>query len=129
VAFHGGRVDIKRPRVRTPKKPTTKDLSGAIHAKDITGSVSIFGAYIDNSAARDGSVPNVNGRTRITGQPTYDAIPPSVTGTGGGITSVAYTPTIDAEKLQNDIATMRNNGTPASTTKYILGLNGITIPD
>jgi hypothetical protein len=42
---------------------------------------------------------------------------------------VAYTPTIDAEKLQNDIATMRNNGTPASTTKYILGLNGITIPD
>jgi hypothetical protein len=42
---------------------------------------------------------------------------------------VAYIPTIDAEKLQNDIATMQNNGTPASTIKYIFSLDGITIPD
>jgi hypothetical protein len=109
-------------------KPATKDLSGAILTKDMTGSVSIFGAYIDNSAARDESVPNVDGRARITGQPINGAIPPGVTGAGGSIISVAYKPTIDAEKLQNDIATMRNNGTPASTIKYICSLDGITIP-
>jgi hypothetical protein len=43
--------------------------------------------------------------------------------------SVAYRQTIDAEKLQADIVTLLNYGTPASTIKYILGLDGITIPD
>jgi hypothetical protein len=110
-------------------KSTAKELSGTIHTKAITGAMTIFGAYINNSAARDGLVPNVDGRARITRQPTYPtygASSPSVT---GGITSVAYTSTIDAEKLQNDIATMQNNGTPANTIKYILSLDGITIPD
>ena len=52
-----------------------------------------------------------------------------VTGAARGITSVAYTLTIDAEKLQADIATLRNNGTPAGTIEYIFSLDGITIPD
>jgi hypothetical protein len=43
-------------------KPTAKELSSTIHTKAITGAMTIFGAYINNSAARHGLVPNVDGR-------------------------------------------------------------------
>lgn len=46
----------------------------------------------------------------------------------GGITSVSYTP-LDAEKLIRDIATMRNNGLNDSAIRYVLGLDGIKVPD
>jgi hypothetical protein len=45
------------------------------------------------------------------------------------MTSVASGQTIDAEKLQADTATLRNNDTPDSIIKYIFSLDGITIPD
>jgi hypothetical protein len=51
-----------------------------------------------------------------------------VTGAAGGMASVAYRQTIDAEKLQADIVTMRNNGTPASTIKYIPASTGSPFP-
>jgi hypothetical protein len=126
LSIRGARDVVVRSGIR---KPTAKELPGTIHAWDITGSMTVFDADINNSAARDGSVPSVDDRARTTRQSTYGAILPGVTGATGGITSVAYTLTIDAEKLQADIATLQNNGTPASTIKYIFSLDGITIPD
>jgi hypothetical protein len=50
---------------------------------------------------------------------------PIMAGWSGG----GWMPPLDAEKVQNDIAIMRNSGTPPATIKYILGLDGIVIPD
>lgn len=98
----------------------------------ITGgnqSVTLRGVNVYSQAGcRGNGLLNVDNQARIDGQVTYGANA-AVTGAGGGIIPINYAPPLDADKIQNDIATMLANGTPSPTIKYILGLDGIIVPD
>lgn len=125
---YGGKVrEIKLTNVGIEKLPGGE---GGCRYPIITGgkqTVQLSNVTVYNQpSCRGNGLLNVDNQARISGSVSYDDVE-SVTGAKGGI-DIVSTPPLDAEKITDDIALMRQRGLNDSAIRYSLGLQGIEVP-